>query len=167
MEGYPDQPPSPLIPFFWTPGWNSYQAVNKFQEEIAGPLRSGDPGVRLIERGQGGEVYTGTPPEAFAAKDDERLLVPLYHIFGSEELSAEAPAVGELAPKPYVAFNEEDHIRFGLKEGDEVSVIINGSSLKLPVHFRPELPRGVAGLPVGLAGSESLSLPAWIKVSKL
>ena len=25
------------------------QALNKFQEEIAGPLRGGDPGVRLIE----------------------------------------------------------------------------------------------------------------------
>lgn len=167
MEGNPDQPPSPLIPFFWTPGWNSYQAVNKFQEEIAGPLRSGDPGVRLIEPRQGSEVYSGTPPEAFSARDDERLLVPLYHIFGSEELSAEAPAVAELAPKPYVALNDEDRARLGLKEGDEVSVMINGSSLKLPVHFRPELPRGVAGLPVGLAASEVQSLSAWVKVSRL
>ncbi|HEX5484022.1 MAG TPA: NADH-quinone oxidoreductase subunit NuoG, partial [Terriglobia bacterium] len=47
MEGYADQPPPPLTPFFWTPGWNSIQAVNKFQDEIAGPLRGGDPGVRL------------------------------------------------------------------------------------------------------------------------
>ena len=37
-------------PLFWAPGWNSIQAVNKFQEEIAGPLRGGDPGVRLLER---------------------------------------------------------------------------------------------------------------------
>ena len=34
MEGNPDQPPSALLPFFWTPGWNSIQAVNKFQAEI-------------------------------------------------------------------------------------------------------------------------------------
>ena len=32
MEGYPDEPPAALIPFFWSPGWNSIQAVNKFQE---------------------------------------------------------------------------------------------------------------------------------------
>ena len=50
MEGNPDQPPSALLPFFWTPGWNSIQAVNKFQAEIGGPLRQGDPGVRVIER---------------------------------------------------------------------------------------------------------------------
>ena len=52
MEGNPDQPPSALLPFFWSPGWNSIQAVNKFQAEIGGPLRQGDPGVRLIEPGR-------------------------------------------------------------------------------------------------------------------
>src|SRR5579863_4508428 len=108
MEGYSGQPPSSLIPFFWTPGWNSYQAVNKFQEEIAGPLRQGDPGVRLIEPGEGVGVYSGAPPETFTARPDERLLVPLHHIFGSEELSADAPAVAELAPKSYVALNNND-----------------------------------------------------------
>ena len=49
MEGTPDQPPGALIPFFWSPGWNSIQATNFYQTEIAGPLRGGDPGVRLIE----------------------------------------------------------------------------------------------------------------------
>ena len=28
----------------WAPGWNSVQAITKFQEEIGGPLRGGDPG---------------------------------------------------------------------------------------------------------------------------
>ena len=49
MEGYQGQPPAPLIPRFWAPGWNSVQALNKFQEEVGGPLRGGDPGRRLIE----------------------------------------------------------------------------------------------------------------------
>ena len=54
MEGNPDQPPAALIPFFWSPGWNSIQAVNKYQSEIAGPLRGGPAGVRLIEPAQDG-----------------------------------------------------------------------------------------------------------------
>ncbi len=37
MEGYQKQPPSSLIPRFWAPGWNSVQALNKFQEEVGGP----------------------------------------------------------------------------------------------------------------------------------
>ncbi len=166
MEGYPQQPPAPLIPFFWTPGWNSYQAVNKFQEEIAGPLRGGDPGVRLIEQGKGREIYTGTPPEAFVPRPNERLLVPMYHIFGSEELSAEAPAVAELAPKPYIALNGNDADTLGLKDGDDVLLSVNELNLRLPLRLRHELPPGIAGLPVELAGSERLYLPTWGRVSK-
>ncbi|OHB64052.1 MAG: NADH-quinone oxidoreductase subunit G, partial [Planctomycetes bacterium RBG_13_60_9] len=49
MEGYEGQPPSSLIPRFWAPRWNSVQSLNKFQEEVAGPLRGGNPGERLIE----------------------------------------------------------------------------------------------------------------------
>ncbi len=49
MEGYQEQPPSSLIPRYWSPGWNSVQALNKFQQEVGGPLRGGDPGKRLIE----------------------------------------------------------------------------------------------------------------------
>ncbi|MEW5744075.1 MAG: NADH-quinone oxidoreductase subunit NuoG [Nitrospirota bacterium] len=49
MEGFPGMPPPALIPRFWAPGWNSPQAVIKFQSEVDGPLRGGDPGRRLIE----------------------------------------------------------------------------------------------------------------------
>ena len=49
MEGDHSQPPSALIPRFWAPGWNSVQSLNKFQEEVGGQLRGGDPGIRLIE----------------------------------------------------------------------------------------------------------------------
>jgi NADH-quinone oxidoreductase subunit G len=62
MEGYHGRrmPPA-LIPYFWAPAWNSVQSVNKFQEEIAGPLRGGNPGVRLLEpHGSGGGVRSET-----------------------------------------------------------------------------------------------------------
>lgn len=165
MEGAEEQPPSPLIPFFWSPGWNSIQAVNKFQEEIAGPLRHGDPGVRLIEPDGGGDGKISAPG-AFTPKPDERLLVPLYHIFGSEELTHEAPAVAELEPKPYLAVAAADAAELRVGEGEEALVTVNGASLRLPVHVRAELPGGVAGLPVGLRGSERLELPAWGKITK-
>ncbi|MBV8436339.1 MAG: NADH-quinone oxidoreductase subunit NuoG, partial [Silvibacterium sp.] len=50
-SGIGTAPPS-LIPFFWAPGWNSIQAVNKFQSEVGGSLRGGDPGVRLVKPSQ-------------------------------------------------------------------------------------------------------------------
>ena len=51
MEGSPNQPPGALQPFFWSPGWNSIQAVNKFQSEIGGALtrrRSRSSFVRAV-----------------------------------------------------------------------------------------------------------------------
>ncbi len=94
MEGYYGPMPSALVPYFWAPSWNSVRAVNKFQDEVGGPLRGGDPGVRLIEPASGAAPhYFDGVPEAFAKRDGEWLIVPLYEIFGSEELSRLAPAV--------------------------------------------------------------------------
>jgi hypothetical protein len=63
MEGN-NQPSAPRsqIPFAWAPGWNSPQAWNKFQDEVGGKLRHGDPGVRLIEASASGlEYFTAVP----------------------------------------------------------------------------------------------------------
>ncbi len=38
MEGFRGEPPSSVIPFYWSPGWNSVQSINKYQIEVGGPL---------------------------------------------------------------------------------------------------------------------------------
>ncbi len=167
MEGSPNQPPASLQAFFWAPAWNSIQSVNKFQEEIAGPMRGGDAGVRLIEppTGNGSSYLTAIPP-AFASRSDEWLLVPLYHIFGSEELSALVPAIQELAPKPYIALNPADAKRLDVQPGEKLKAGVTGEVLTLPLEVRPDLPMGVAGLPAGVVELGGMNLPAWSKVSK-
>jgi NADH-quinone oxidoreductase subunit G len=159
MEGNPDQPPSALLPFFWTPGWNSIQAVNKFQAEIGGPLRQGDPGVRIIERDGAKFSFFEQLPPAFETREDQWLVVPCYHIFGSEELSRSAPAIAELSPEPYVALNPEDASSLG----KEVELF----GQRLTVKTAAELPRGLAGVPAGVAPFAGLDLPAWSRISAL
>lgn len=157
MEGYRGQPPPSLIPFFWAPGWNSSQAVNKFQSEVAGPLVGGNPGLRLIEPPAGGEVaYFDGVPTAFARREAEWLLVPVYHIFDAEELSTLSPAVAERVPQPYLALHPDDAA--GLR--------LAGGAFRLPGRVEASLPRGVAGLPVGLPGVPWLRLPAWVQLSR-
>jgi NADH-quinone oxidoreductase subunit G len=162
MEGYPDQPPPALIPFFWSPGWNSIQSTNFYQKEIAGPLRGGDPGARLIEPGtEGKNGYFTSVPSAFAAREDEWLIVPAYHIFGSEEQSLHSPPVAELAPKPYVALNPADAESLALRPESLAEVKLDGSSYRVQVRVRPDVPRGVAALLVGIAPVAGVRLPAW------
>jgi NADH-quinone oxidoreductase subunit G len=165
MEGYAGQPPGAIIPRFWAPGWNSVQALNKFQSEVGGPLRGGDPGQGLIEPGQSEQTpYFHEIPQAFQRRKDEWLIVPTYHIFGSEELSAAAAAIAERVPKSCLLMNPEDAAYLNITDGREVDVELTNSSLPLTVKLDPSLPGGIAGIIVGLPGSEWVDLPVWGKV---
>jgi NADH-quinone oxidoreductase subunit G len=168
MEGYPGQPPSPLVTQFHAPSWNSIQSVNKYQQRIGGPLRGGDPGIRLIEPKEGARPsYFREIPEAFRERPDAWYVVPVFHIFGSEELSASAPAIRERAPDPYVAVRPEVAERLGVLENEEVAVEIGGTTRYLPAKLWTSLPRGLVGLPVGLRRGLPFEPPQWIRLTKV
>jgi NADH-quinone oxidoreductase subunit G len=146
MEGAPVVPPASLLPFVWAPQWNSNQAIFKFQEEVNGPLAGGDPGVRLLEPEEPLGSWSSPPP----FEEESRLglhLVPLYHIFGSEEMSMFSPPIQERAPAPYLALHPADAARFQLAAGDLVEL---DAHFRLPVCIMPGLAPGLAGVPVGL-----------------
>jgi NADH-quinone oxidoreductase subunit G len=161
MEGFHGVPPSPLTPRFWRPGWNSVQAVNKFQQEVAGPLKGGEPGRRLLEPASTPEAnYFVEIPRAFQRRANEWLVLPVYHLFGSEELSMLSPGVAELAPKPYLGMNAQDAATLQLQEGAPVLLTINGETQQLPARILAGLPSGLAALPAGV-----VALPAGLPTS--
>ena len=170
MEGYDGRPPSSLITRFWAPGWNSVQAVNKFQAEISGPLIGGDPGKRLLEPKSGDALgcgYFQDAPALFQRRPDEWLVVPCHHIFGSEELSALSPAIAKRIPAPYVGLNPQDASGLGVKERERVELMVGPVRYELPVEFRPSLSAGIAALAIGLPGVPVVSLPAWGTIRRL
>ena len=163
MEGTPDQPPGALIPFFWSPSWNSIQATNTYQTEIGGPLRGGDPGVRIFKPApDNGQSYFTTIPPAFVPREDEWLLVPMFHLFGSDELSVAARGIAELVAKPHVAVNAAD-----FEDDTEVDVTCPAGTFRLPVRIRPDLPQGVAALSAGFGPQAGIPLPAWGRIARL
>ena len=160
MEGYRGPIPLPLIPEFWAPGWNSIQALNKFQEEVGGPLRNERPGIRLITPQNGAESrYVADIPPRFERRDDYWLTLPLYHIFGSDELSARSGPIQERMPNPYLALSAEDASAQHIVEGQEVTLVLGERLFRLPVVPHSSMPSGIAGLPVLLALA-GVSLPA-------
>jgi len=165
MEGYKGQPPASLISNYWSPGWNSVQAMNKFQDEVGGLISGGSPGSRLIEAATGTEVvYFQDVPEAFTSRQDGYLTIPLQHIYGSEELSRMSPAILERIPAPYLALNTTFAEKFHVEAGQTLQIDLDGISLQLPVQVLDSLPAGTIGLPVGLPGIPA-RLPNWSKVS--
>lgn len=161
MEGFPRLTPAKLMASFWTPGWNSAQAITRFQEEVNGPLEGGDPGIRLIEPDLASvrPYYVPSPPHA--VERGRLVAIERLHIFGAEELSNRAPAIAELAPAPYVLMHPDDAADAGLVAGDLAQVTLDGQgAVSLPVVFGPEIARGLMALPRGLAGLPFLSLPS-------
>jgi NADH-quinone oxidoreductase subunit G len=167
MEGREETPPPSLIPFYWSPGWNSVQALNKYQTEVAGPLRGGTPGRRLIvpEKGTPPPLYPAPP--AFGSKKGEWTLFPMHHIFGSEELSLLSPGIRDLSPEPYLLMNREDAMELGIEEGSRIELEAGGRRLELPAKLSAELARGTAGWPVGLPGLSALPAPKWGKFKRV
>jgi NADH-quinone oxidoreductase subunit G len=166
MEGLRAMPPSSIIPFFWAPGWNSVQSVNKYQEEVGAALRGGDPGKRLLEpKGQTVSKYFMAVPEVFRPLDGHLWLVPVYHIFGSDELSAHSPAVAERMPTPYVMLSKKDSESLEMTDGKILGFQIDGQPYALPVRVSDTLPTGLAGVPM-LDGLNFSELPAWALLKK-
>ena len=164
MEGYKGRPPSALIPRYWSPGWNSVQSLNKFQEEVGGLLKGGSPGRRLIWASEKAEpAYFKEIPAAFDPHPDEFLTIPLYHIFGTDPLSRMAPAVLERSPAPYLALGSKLAKELGVEDGQKVRIDLDTYSLELPVRLLDSLPAGTVGLPVGLPAIPA-ALPVWSKL---
>ncbi len=168
MEGYQGQPPAALIPRFWTPGWNSVQSLNKFQAEINGPLKGGDPGKRLVEPQEQSPApaYYDQAPAAFIPDPANWLLLPLVHIFGSEPLSMHTPGIAERAPQPYLAVNAQDAASQGWADGELVEVMVDQQRYRLPIQKMDELARGVIGAPVGITELSLYDLPRRVQLAK-
>lgn len=152
MEGnnQPDAPRS-QIPFAWSPGWNSPQAWNKFQDEVGGHLRHGDPGVRLFDgQGHAREWFTAIPA-AYQPQSQWRV-APLWRLFGSEELSQRSAVFEQRVAPAEVVLHPDDAQKLSLKAGQAVNLHALGVAMTLPLRISASLPQGLVGLPVGMPG---------------
>ncbi len=140
------------VPFAWAPGWNSPQAWNKFQDEVGGKLRFGDPGVRLFETSENGLDYFTSVPARFQPQDGKWRIAPYYHLFGSDELSQRAPVFQSRMPQPYIKLNPADAAKLGVNAGTRVSFSYDGNTVTLPVEIAEGLTAGQVGLPMGMSG---------------
>ncbi|HCQ2552185.1 TPA: NADH-quinone oxidoreductase subunit NuoG, partial [Escherichia coli] len=140
------------VPFAWAPGWNSPQAWNKFQDEVGGKLRFGDPGVRLFETSENSLDYFTSVPARFQPQDGKWRIAPYYHLFGSDELSQRAPVFQSRMPQPYIKLNPADAAKLGVNAGTRVSFSYDGNMVTLPVEISEGLTAGQVGLPMGMSG---------------
>lgn len=157
MEGYAGSAEArQQIPFAWSPGWNSPQAWNKFQDEVGGHLRAGDPGVRLFDAPANRTEWFSAPAAPLSAAGRWQV-VALHHLFGSDETSSRAAPVQERIPAAYAALGSDAAARLGLADGALLSLKVGGRELRLPLRVIDELADGLLGLPAGFDGIPPLA----------
>lgn len=145
--------PGSVVPYAWTPGWNSNQSVFKFQQEVNGSLSGGDPGIHLLSPSRVGDSSLAARfrdvPSAFKAETGVSL-VPVFTIFGSEELSGHSPPILERSPAPFLVLNSKDASAIGVKEGQGVKT--EALPISVEVRIDDAMARGAAGIVQGLSG---------------
>lgn len=152
MEGYAGaRQPLQQVPFAWAPGWNSPSAWNKFQDEVGGNLRAGDPGRRLLEPSETTLDWFDNIPASFSAQDALQV-VSYEQLFGGEELSARSPVIQARMAQPELVLNPSDATRFALNAGSQVALSWGGHHWRLTLRLSDGLAPGLLGLPLGAHG---------------
>lgn len=155
MEGVPLQKDASLLSAAWAPGWNSNQAISKFQEEINGELRQGCKGVQLLTAtfSQRLPPAAGSQPDSFPATDntdpEQFQVFFIQHVFGSDELSALAPAIQERSCEAYLSLSSRSAAALGLKQYARVQIESGNCRCQLPVLIRERIGDGSAGIYCG------------------
>jgi NADH-quinone oxidoreductase subunit G len=167
MEGSQKIPRTSLTPFYWSPGWNSVQALNKYLDAPNGKMRGGDSGIKLIEpTGNKSTLYFKPENLQNELPKGVWLIVPVFQIFGSEELSAVASTLSKRIPEPFVYLNPDDSMELGVKTDDFIQFETDDIQLKIKVIVEESVGKGIAGCSVNLPGMPYLDLPGIGKFNK-
>jgi NADH-quinone oxidoreductase subunit G len=157
MEGYHGAQAGVPVPFFWSPGWNSVQSVNKFQSEIGGALRHGDDGVKLGGKDQESSGYW--PVTVRPAEPAVLLFIPCLPVFGGEELSALSPAIEARMAVPTASMNIRTAALHQITEGATMDYVTQGASMRLVTEIDDHLPDHVVQIVAGYPGQPPLPGP--------
>jgi len=167
MEGIPPVRDAEVFNTPWYGGWNSNQSIFKFQSHTGEGLKQATHGHVLVNNAATDNLnstdkkYSAVTTLATSAGD--YTVFPLYHLFGSEELTGKTPAIQEKATGAYIALCEEDAAKLGLQASDGLAVQNNGA---VPYVIRSSIKPGTVGVSVGLNGLNFADLEGGISLAK-
>ena len=168
MEGIQNAGRTPLQANIWAPGWNSNQSIHKYQVGVGGPRKGACGATYLKRQARALPEWTWEEPTTNAELQAKRL-VPLYKLFGSEELSNRAPAIASLVPRPFALISAAYAEQLGMGPMDRLQLVLDGTAINLDAELANELPKGIVAVPRGMSQLASLTavLPEYAKIQVL
>ncbi|MCO1335162.1 NADH-quinone oxidoreductase subunit NuoG [Microbulbifer sp. OS29] len=165
MEGIHNPNRTSLQANIWSPGWNSNQSIFKFQQEVGGERRGGASGMTIQRKETPLSRRPSAPNITDPAKSASPGLqtLPIYRMFGSEELSNQSMTLSTVIDNPFFTLNEVDAKRADLDHGDFVALDATCGIFHGRAFISGTQPAGSIGVPFGLPGLEGLAaeLPGW------
>ena len=142
MEGVMLQKDSSLMASPWSPAWNSNQSISKFQEEINGELKQGSKGALLCARQSIETAY-----DAISTEHEEDLTCfVISQLFGSDEISANAPAIQARCVGPYACIGQELATARGIRQHSLVDITTQSGRVQIPVVIRRQIAPNCIGI---------------------
>ncbi|NIH40994.1 MAG: NADH-quinone oxidoreductase subunit NuoG [Buchnera aphidicola (Periphyllus aceris)] len=138
-----------LIPFVWSPEWNSSQGLHKFQKEVSGSLLAGNPGKILFQKNEKKKInYFHDSPGVFV-KNKNLIIVPYYLLFGTEEMSQYSDLIKKKIKPSYLLINPLDAKRFNISNKKKVTFTCLNDSYNFFAVYSNSLELGQIALPIG------------------
>ncbi|WP_226648520.1 NADH-quinone oxidoreductase subunit NuoG [Microbulbifer variabilis] len=159
MEGIHNPNKTQLQANIWSPGWNSNQSIFKFQQQVGGE-RKGGPSGKYIEFSQHSTQDSNVSEET-SVKPTETSnnlqMLPIYRLFGSEELSNQSMSFSEVIEAPFILMHPDEISQYDTQEGELVDIETNCGNYRAEIKGSNTIPHGCIGVPFGLPGLESLA----------
>ncbi len=156
MEGQnPGDQNGSVIPYSWSPGWNSNQSIFKFQAEVNGDLLGQSGGKRLFNvplepDAEIDKEFDFSITEVTRNATDGLVPFPVHDVFGSDELSAQSWPVAKRSKGPYVVIHPSDASALNATSGSGVRSDALVGTFEVVLDERVQA--GSVGVAVGLNG---------------
>jgi NADH-quinone oxidoreductase subunit G len=168
MEGTTINTPSALIPQVWSPGWNSNEAINKFQQEINGPLKGGEAGLRLFDNHHRLPSAPNTLIPSISIEVGQILAHSQSFLFGSDQASHLSSALKKRSGAPSARIHPDTAIKMGLAGVSAVCVELAQAQWHLPLTQDASMAKELLLLPNHYQAPISVGhLPAAVNISPL
>lgn len=152
MEGYSGVPAVAASAYYWSPGWNSVQSINKFRNEVNSGKQQMPTGIRLFEGATGSQFPYFEDIAVNPAPSRKWMLVPLPHIFGSEEMSNKSGAILARSPGATLTINERQARELNVRQGEEVVIKLDQQELGITANLVAGWPEDHLGIITGFPG---------------
>jgi NADH-quinone oxidoreductase subunit G len=122
-------------------------------------------GAPLSTGAERGEPVSAHPVNSPITNSKELTLVPITLLYDRGTTFTRSLLMHPRVPLPYVEINSADAARLGVRDGDEVTVSVNGSSVKVAARVGGRAPEGAALMPRSL-GVNVPANPVAVRLSR-